>query len=365
MKFIRSVILSVFLPSLVIAQAQFSYKPGFIVNNTGDTVKGFVKEDEEKNFMRGVSFASAVSGDQQKFMTTTDIKGFGFTDGAVYEKTHYADAGGGSFDVFAYYVVAGYYRLFSFLVNDRQYFAIKNQKDSTFLLYDDETTVTGVVETQGNYKNQLLFFARDCESLKAELNNLAFAKSDIISFVNSLNRCVSPSAMTQVLYKKPPGYFRYYAYVAGITLGSNKYDVTGRVMVRYVIPGIDTKSSLNFGINYMKHSETFTELNAGNEQVPGLTVTDIVSVPLNIQYNFLKGVVQPYVSGGVSLDLETIEGGVDYVTGPYPSSTKFGIGITGSLGVECPITKNFMVKADWTYELIAHYPVLGISYFFK
>jgi hypothetical protein len=56
-------------------------------------------------------------------------------------------------------MLSGYYKLLFFSKSDRIYFLVHTPEDSTYLLYDVNYTMTGVVKEESNYKNLLLFLA--------------------------------------------------------------------------------------------------------------------------------------------------------------------------------------------------------------
>ena len=79
-------IIVLFAASLIFISsfAQSNLKPGFIVKNTGDTVRGLIEEVEVKKLSNKISFSStnAQTGD----FTTSDINGFGYDGGNSFQK---------------------------------------------------------------------------------------------------------------------------------------------------------------------------------------------------------------------------------------------------------------------------------------
>ncbi len=353
------------LPAVMMAQ--FIYKPGFIINNSNDTTKGFLKEDEETKLYKSVLFATSETGAGEKVFSVTDIKGFSFTGANTYQKVHYIDINGAEVSLFAHVLVSGYFKLFSFKTDSRLFYLVKNSEDSTYLLYDDETTTMGFLETPGNYKNQLLFLSLSCGNLRERLYSIQYTTGDMIDFIQSVNKCKSPNTYSQVLYKKPESTLRFYAYAGGIILGKNENEITGRIMGRIIIPTVSQNTSLNFGVNYMNYNtvsrrEPTLDEPFNNEAVRNERITE---VPFSIQYILFRGIIQPYVNAGVSLDYEQTSGGFDGQGFKAKPANKFGVGLVASAGIECPLTPNLYIKADLTYELIMHHPVIGIAYFFK
>src|SRR5205085_10392091 len=121
--------------------------------------------------------------------------------------------------------------------------------------------------------------------------------------------------------------------------------------------------SVNFGVNVMTNKRTQTVVSNFNSQLK-TTETEyrnIFSVPFTVQYNLLPGRVKPYIEVGLSLVRSDVRYRQDYLSYKGHAS-KFGLGVVGAIGVEAYVTKRFMIKADWRYELYMHYPVIGVGY---
>jgi len=163
-----------------------------------------------------------------------------------------------------------------------------------------------------------------------------------------------------------------YAYAGGISL-SNRYEVTGRVMLRFVMPGLDTKTSLNVGFNYMKHFvkndvDKYLVVLSGYKPEEQTTI-DMYSIPVTIQYNITKGIIQPFVNGGVSLDYKQ-ETNDQKVSG-IVNENKAGISLIAAAGIDGKVSKNFAIRGEWLiqYELgsdlLIHYPTIGVVVSFR
>ncbi len=365
MKTALTLALLFFLPLSILAQ--ITYKTGYVVYNNNDTTKGFLKDDDELGYFKGVTFAKSSGGEASAYLTTATIKGFGFNGGNSFEEVHYTNGDGVAADVFAQAVLSGYYRLFTFKANTYLYFAIKTNDDSLYLLYDDQQSVMGDLLKEGNYKNTLSFLSAGCDNLKDRLINFSYSAGEIINYVQLLNKCKSPSTASTLLVKKAASQLKLYVYAGGITLGNSNSELTGRLIAKILTPSIDKKSSINIGINYLAYSHL--EQKTPSYDLPywaqSTLKEDIIEVPFTLQYNFSKGIIQPYVNVGPSLVYQHVRGGFDnagYLASP---KNQFGVGLAAAIGIECPITHSLYIKADWTYELILHYPTIGISYFLK
>jgi opacity protein-like surface antigen len=259
----------------------------------------------------------------------------------------------------------GYYQLFSFLRSDRQYYAIKVRNDSTYLLYDVDYTGTGVVKQEGNFKNILLFLCRNCPELKGKIDYLSFTDPDIINYLKALNRCVSPSTESDVVYKREKSKLNVFLYAGGMAY-SDKHEITAKAIARFFIPGLDGKTSVNVGINYMQNFEkSLVDVYYIGYKMNQEVTVNMFSVPLSIQHNFTKGKIQPYIDAGLSLVYKKGSGAIDFGGRPIEERDKTGVGFTAAIGLDGNITKSLAIKAEWRYELLLHLPTVGIAYTFR
>src|SRR5882724_8706159 len=171
----KKIILPVLAVLPCIAFTQLKLRPGFIVKNYRDTVKGYIKPFSEKQLDNQVFFTQK-SGSEPSALTTTDITSFGYDDGNTFAKVTYTHPTTFIKDTrFAKMLVDGYYRLYTFWQKERNFFVVTSYEDSTYLLYDDSFSGTsGILDESGNYRNQLLFFSISCEDLKRHLENIEY-----------------------------------------------------------------------------------------------------------------------------------------------------------------------------------------------
>ncbi|QEC68761.1 porin family protein [Panacibacter ginsenosidivorans] len=348
------------IPVFVFSQSGF--KPGFIVKNNGDTVRGFLESIETKKISGRISFSPSNTSNPATF-TTAEIKSFGYDGENTFRKVVYTDP----FELtqkeqFAKLLSLGYYSLYTFWKKDVMYFIIKTPEDSCHLLYDDDRSSNGYINQKGNFQNELLFFSQSCNTLKPLIETLNYTEADLIQYIQKLNKCVSPSTASQIVYKKEKSKLNIYAYAGGMYFGSG-HEYTGRIIGKITVPAVDKNLALTFGLNYMTHQNTelVDVLGYKKEQTVN---KNIFSVPLSIQYYFTKGIIRPYLDAGVTLDYLTTDGELTFY-GKKINDSKFGPAFTAALGIEGYITQRLFIKADFRYELFVHYPTVGIAYTFK
>jgi hypothetical protein len=344
--------------------SQSKLVPGFIIKPGGDTVRGYLKELSEKKVQDKIYFASS-PGSVPSVTTTHDITGFGYEGGNTYNKVKYTHPVDLTTDErFAKKLVEGYNRLYMFWQKEKRYFIINTYDDSTYLLFDDNFSSSGIMSEYGNYKNRLLYLSVACDSLKGLLDYLDYRQNDIAKYVDRLNKCILPSEQNAIVYTKDKSYLNIYAYAGAIPLGK-MYEYTGRIIGRFTIPSIDKNMSINVGVNFMAHKKT-TSLPRTYYNSPEREQVDyknIYTMPFTIQYNLIQGRVSPYVDAGLSFAY--IDDATQITNLSKAHDRKFGIGVVVAAGVEGRITSRLMAKAEWRHELFLHYPTVGIGYFFK
>jgi hypothetical protein len=344
--------------------SQLTLRPGYIVKNNRDTLKGYIKAFSERQFNDQVFFTGNTK-EQPIAYSPDDITGFGFDGENIFSKITYTHPYTFSAATrFAKMLVDGNYRLYTFFQKDRNFFVINTYEDSTYLLFDDVfSNNSGIVDEVGNYKNQLLFLSVPCDTLKGLIDDLPYNQTAIAKYVDRLNKCILPSEQNVIVYKKEKSYLHIYVYAGGLILGQN-LEYTGRIIGRITVPALDRNVSINFGVNFMKyHREYLTRNMYSNALATRKIDRSLYSIPLTFQFDFTHGRIKPYIAAGLSLvylaekDTQTFLTQVD--------DNRFGIGFILAAGIEGYITKRLMIKADYNYELYFHYPTLGIGYFFK
>src|SRR5690242_8555031 len=103
--------------------AQQVFKEGYIIT-AADTIHGYLKEDIESSLTNGVTFYKNASGTPSQFYGVDNIKAFHFNGGNIFQLVRFTDANGIQQQYFAKLLLKGYYDLFSFRKDERQYFVV-------------------------------------------------------------------------------------------------------------------------------------------------------------------------------------------------------------------------------------------------
>ena len=353
----RLIITCVILLSNATLLCQENFKSGFIVKNGNDTVRGLVRNDIEEKLTKQVIFKST-NGTIETYLPQ-DIESFGFDGGNLFRVVKYIDPTDdySGKEQFAKLLFDGINDLYSFIRKDNYFFVSRVKSDTTLLLFDDIQNAQGQLIEQGNYQNQLFFIGRECEKMRAQAQKIHYNETALLNYFITLDKCLGNDNASVIHYVKPETITQVYIFAGGLPLG-DKYQVMGQAVLKIVIPSQSRKTSLNTGIVYLRNKNIGVYQNFWGTKTKYDHVTDIFEIPLLIQYDLLEKKIRPFVYGGpgVAYKRETDFDGSS-------TSTKGGVGLTlvGGLGIEGYVSKKVFLKIDWRYDLLAHYPVVGIG----
>lgn len=357
-------LLVMMLPMLSFAQN--SFKPGYVVTNNADTVKGYIEEGNENAISEKFVFKKDPTDKTTQKYTPADAAGFGFYGGNRFIRVTIDNPVEKQPNtVFAKALLKGYNQLFTYVKTDRRYFIIKTQQDSTYLLYDDFYTYSGSDIQSGNFKNVLMLISKNCDKLKIQLERLNYSESEILSFTKQANNCVAPGSKSEELYVKPQGQVHFTAYAGGIYLGEQTM-FSAKLQARYTLPSVDKKNSLNAGLHFLNMHKTQNYHNSyggvtGGRSVDATVTTQMVSVPVTLQHYFTTGHFRPYLEAGFCYVMAKISGELNpnlTLMNPYNQNT---FDIAAAAGVDYNITPNIGLKAEWRYEYTLLLPSIGVT----
>jgi opacity protein-like surface antigen len=339
--------------------AQDAFSPGYIIDNHGDTVRGNLQNSTQRNLTQQVSFTRK-QGASPTGYKPGEIRSFQYEQGDIYRTITFVNTIDGKNQqetLFGHSLVSGKYDLYSIREEGELHFVVKRDT-ATYFLYTDK--VTGNLVTKGNYLNQLNFLSTGCEAVNRKVESTPFTEQSLTAFVQAVDLCLEPGSV-QTNYHKPHAKSSIFVFAGGLPLGNDKTQLTFDAALRLAYPRIDPKLSFNVGLHFSNKTEiqhvdaTYTLTGFSNAYTSKAT-HQVISIPVTLQYNILSGFIQPYVYVGFS-------GAHLHETPPnlFDSDQKFGVAIVGGLGVEVYVTPNFIIKADYRYELLTQYPAIGVA----
>ncbi len=355
-----------FLPCLllfnVFAYSQSLFSPGYIVKTNSDTIKGLLKQDVESKLIYGIYFKSDENASQQ-FFPVADLYGAYFSSGMSYSGIIFYDSLNQKPDtLLARVLVKGDLDLYTYKEKETRYFIIKDKMDSSYLLYNDVKAVQGELLQMGNYKGILSFLSRECSKVSQNLERMNFNEKEIATYVQTLNNCINPSASSKLHYIKPKKQQKIFLHSGGMVLGEGKNEFIVQAIVRFLALQDSRKFSLNTGLSYQRTQKpvSYTDI-FGFEKTYNSTI-QIASIPFFFQYNVFEGKFQPYFFTGFSLAYKSEQRLEQQNAG---LQKKYGIAILVGAGMEIYISERFLIKPEWRYELLSHYPTFGLAYRLK
>lgn len=342
------------------SHAQDHSLPGYIVRVSGDTVHGFLKEQGTDESARRISFKGSASDNTYQVYTPAEVKAFQYDNGNLFRGITYPDTrkeeGTVTRTCYGKLLVAGEFDLYSFTEDGVLYFVVRKD-DDFYMIYDDD--IRSLPYVKGNFRNELNFFAVSCDEAKKEIERADYSMESLVNFFQKLDACVNPNRTVQTYYHKAKGTVGVFAYVGGIPLGQQS-QFTAEIRMRVVWPQLDPKVSFNVGY---RHATIVTRVVDPSYLVAKIyhqETYQINSLPLTIQYNLLRGAVQPFVYAGLSMLTVNIITDLT-LSGADPYYQRWGIaGLVGA-GVEVKITHFLKARAEWRYEYMSEFPTAGLA----
>lgn len=358
MKFLSYLLMLCLFHSTIIAQKNFD--PGYIINHNRDTVKGFIETTEEKKLSSSVRFRKETSGELQEY-NPGDLFGFGIGQ-VLYKSFIFNNTVSGSRmdTVFARQLVSGEYNLFTFVTSDR--FFLLQKDTSLYLLYDESQDGSGTIDRVGNFRNYLNFISVPCENLKDKYKGIGYSENSLADFVQKTNNCISGGS-SRIYGQKQKLEITPIIFAGGLPLSGQNAYFTGNLSLRFTLPRVDKKLSLNIGVNYTNTTYMTAASEALNPYYHYYTKEEIFSIPLTIQYNVLLTRVQPYFFLGCSFAQNKTD---NLGTGFWiePDNKYNSLNIIAGLGVEARVAYGFYIRGEYRFEALIKYPAIGLSYHF-
>jgi hypothetical protein len=355
--------LSAFLCFNLIAfsvSAQDHPLPGYIVRTTGDTVRGFLREEGTGELLHQIAFKSVATGDYTNY-SFDRVSAFQYQDGNLYRAISFNNVSQDQPVVQTYYarlLVSGEYDLYSFTERDRLFFLVR--KDTSYhLLFDDDIHVGAY--NKGNFRNELNFFSAFCETSKNGIENMVYGEHSMMEFFQKLDACLAPNKAVTSYYHKTKVVVGFEAYGGGVALGDMKSQLTGEARIRFMYPQLNPSISLNLGFRYARVVKKISDPSYLVATIYHKVTYDMTSIPLTFQYNFLpRGKVQPFLYAGLSALRENII--TDLPISYFPATFFKKWSASGFLGggVEVNVTTFLKVRAEYRYEDISQWPTAGL-----
>lgn len=163
----------------ITANAQSNYRPGYIITNSNDTIKGLIDFRTDKINSSHCRFKLSKDAEEQTFYPN-DIQGYMFTNEVKFYVTRTIDMNGAPEKVFLEYLVQGIKDLY-FYPKDNGYYYIEDENGKMIAVTKDSEKIEGnKYVTDKKYIGLLKYVFRDAESVTKEVEKKGFNRANMI-----------------------------------------------------------------------------------------------------------------------------------------------------------------------------------------
>lgn len=354
-------LLSVALPTVGVAQSDF--RPGYIVQPAGDTLRGEVDYRGEQRNTRLCSFRPAPGAAPTDYRPE-QLRGYGFADSKRYQTRQLA--GSPPVAVFAQVLVGGKVSLFRLTDNDGRevYYAGTAPTEPLRLLQQRDTVISqNVRQRVYPFRNVLRGLMLDCPAVQAQLARTELLESQLVKVFTTYNSCVGVAPQlavkrsTKVSVMLLGGVHR--ASLKHLPYGDEKmtsqFTPTFGAGIQFSPGRFNHKLSVLLQALYVQQKFDHSYQTPGEglflgEQVQRSVHVDLaaVHIPAMLRYTLPRGAVRPYVQVGALFALNMrAEGSTSTTTPRFNSvstqeiemrSTNYGLLLAGA-GVLIPVGK--------------------------
>ncbi|QNH63201.1 outer membrane beta-barrel protein [Hymenobacter sediminicola] len=324
------------LPALCLvapaALAQSNFKPGYILQPSGDTLRGEVDYRSEQRNRKLCRFRPASTTTVTEYQPE-QLQGYGFSGGRNYQSRQLP--GATAEKAFLQVLALGNASLYlTVQADDREaYYAGRQNTGPLQLLVQRDTTIMAYNQSVGRetktmqrlypFRSKLAALMSDCPKVQASIVNMELREQKLLQLFSDYNTCAGGS----VQYSVPETRTKVGVSVLGGSYQSTltqRYDETETELkaARSSIFGVGLvvqpgffhhKLSAVVQALYVKqeYEKTYQGLVSGGllggQMAQRHTVVNITSIrlPLLVRYTFLQGGVRPYLQAGLVGTLQT------------------------------------------------------------
>ena len=347
--------------SFVNAQLKEEYLPGTITMNSGETLSGFIKNENLDRANTTVNFKKLLSDKKSIKLKDSALSSVKYNNGETFEMLHIMpDGQQDSISLFARLIVKGKVSLYKTVYLKDEMYVIA--RDGMTYPLQPNTLESGELEVSNHFYKFYLKSALKLDELNTNIDEIPYSRESFIKLVAEYNKSVL-SENSLITIKNKPIHFTIIE-MGGGQSSKNNYEIYFRGLYRTYFPYISRSTSLNIGLQYYQYNyqdyNYFTNPNF---------IRKLFAIPIQLQQNLLNKSVRPYLSTGINLSYisDVNETGVDYRD--VGSRNKgfqqdYGFNLIFSAGIEVDIIKGFMARAEYRFEDYTHPLLIGVGYHF-
>jgi hypothetical protein len=271
---------------------QSNFKPGYIIQNSGDTIQGMIDFRDDKLMGRICTFKSE-EGALNSY-SPYDIKGFRFNDSRYYVSRNVDGE-----MLFLEFIVNGLANLYSFSDNKGEYFYIETTKRELMKIeYSEETTYVDDKEFMHNSKAHyriLTYQLQDAPGMQSEINSIKVPhRYELTKLVKKYHNSICAEDDICIVYQEKAAMLVQIEALAGGVLWVDMNDESWS----------DPEYSMFTHNQYFLYANIYPPRTARNMSIRTgfayFTLFDdpMFMVPLMMQYTYPKGIFRPKLAGG-------------------------------------------------------------------
>jgi hypothetical protein len=304
---------------------QGTYRPGYIVQLTGDTLRGELQVRSAIRSAKVCRFRATATGTHTDYLPA-QLRGYGLNGIAAYRAQFVPQRGlDGATVLFVKLLVVGQANLYGYQDNEdvsHYYLAMGTDTLQTLRSFRVRKIINNeeYFEEQAPFRTVLAKALRDCPSVQYLIPQLALAEKDLTKLVTRYNECLGgPAAQVQVP--------RQHAWLSmGITGGleATKLNVSptfsllrdgsftatspvAGLFFNLVSPAFNRNVAFRLDVLYekMRYADTYVARNVSTveERTQASFEVSYLRLPLQVRYHFNTGRFRPFLQAGGSMSL--------------------------------------------------------------
>jgi len=350
----KQIFLALIFFSTLISNAQLKekFERGWIINNIGVKIEGYIRTGDLSELSSDVCFKQDLEEKDCQNYNNTQIKSFHIGNKDTFDLLNLKmDNNQNEINIFANLILKGEkLSLYKSIYNSDKFY-ILYKEDKYFVLQNDKL-ISGEMEFRRyNYRGILNFVT---EGLIYKSNTkIKFNEDTFIDIVTEYNKLKKAQSKDLRVKEKSAN---YYIINAGFGIQKNDSEYYGQIMYRKYNPRISRSTSLNIGISYFNYQ--FKEFNKEYTQ-------SLLSIPLQIQQNILNKNIRPYIFAGLSFNYLRINDNENNSLLEEGLQKTYGLNFLYGAGIEIDVFKGIYLKSEYRQEAYSHPILFGIGYIFS
>lgn len=356
--------------------SQLDFKEGFIINNSGETINGYVNLKENSSTYSICEFKKTLNGIITKYYPNKIIA-YGFKNDKYFISKKIENK-----NVFLEILSEGKATLYKY---NKEYYLMK---DGVFKLLDNKLVKVTNENSRKYKKNSKKFigilkvFLKDCNKIRKQLDNIKYTEKSLIKIITTYNYCVGSINKT---YRREKKIIKVsFGISTGLNYAHLSYNhseatflyqdekgfyftnksnssafFTAGFFTELASPRVNESFSLYAGLFYMKYNFLTNKI-TNNSVYEVSTKLNQLKIPLGIRYTFPKRNITPYITFGVSnyINLssntewfrDVNKNNVIETRNINFKATNSAFGYFGSIGIKKNISKRIIGFIDIVYD---------------